>query len=164
MDEYRTGIAHQACGVDAACGSDRFSWRAGLPDRKRARSSSLAYPTGSEMSANALDKATFSQYLAREEALFSHLKTGVTDKLKPDEQTPINRFYHNSRVWPPQFSPNGNRSYVLMPQGKPRGVAVLLHGLTDSPYSMKYVAKDYQQRGFIAVVPRLLGTAPRPAR
>lgn len=118
--------------------------------------------TGSEMSAKALDKATFSQYLAREEALFSHLKTGVTDKLKPDEQTPINRFYHNSRVWPPQFSPNGNRSYVLMPQGKPRGVAVLLHGLTDSPYSMKYVAKDYQQRGFIAIVPRLPGHGTAP--
>ncbi|MGY5466493.1 alpha/beta hydrolase [Citrobacter koseri] len=118
--------------------------------------------TGSEMSANALDKATFSQYLAREEMLFSHLKTGVTDKLKADEQTPINRFYHNSRVWPPQFSPNGNRSYVLMPQGKPRGVAVLLHGLTDSPYSMKYVAKDYQQHGFIAVVPRLPGHGTAP--
>ncbi|WP_258237901.1 alpha/beta hydrolase [Citrobacter koseri] len=118
--------------------------------------------TGSEMSAKALDKATFSQYLAREEMLFSHLKTGVTDKLKADEQTPINRFYHNSRVWPPQFSPNGNRSYVLMPQGKPRGVAVLLHGLTDSPYSMKYVAKDYQQRGFIAVVPRLPGHGTAP--
>lgn len=118
--------------------------------------------TGSEMSAKALDKATFSQYLAREETLFSHLKTGVTDKLKADEQTPINRFYHNSRVWPPQFSPNGNRSYVLMPQGKPRGVAVLLHGLTDSPYSMKYVAKDYQQRGFIAVVPRLPGHGTAP--
>ncbi|EOT5499173.1 alpha/beta hydrolase [Citrobacter koseri] len=118
--------------------------------------------TGSEMSAKALDKATFSQYLAREEMLFSHLKTGVTDKLKADEQTPINRFYHNSRVWPPQFSPNGNRSYVLMPQGKPRGVAVLLHGLTDSPYSMKYVAKDYQQRGFIAIVPRLPGHGTAP--
>ncbi len=118
--------------------------------------------TGSEMSAKALDKATFSQYLAREEMLFSHLKTGVTDKLKADEQTPINRFYHNSRVWPPQFSPNGNRSYVLMPQGKPRGVAVLLHGLTDSPYSMKYVAKDYQQHGFIAVVPRLPGHGTAP--
>ncbi|MGE2107094.1 alpha/beta hydrolase [Citrobacter koseri] len=118
--------------------------------------------TGSEMSAKALDKATFSQYLAREEMLFSHLKIGVTDKLKADEQTPINRFYHNSRVWPPQFSPNGNRSYVLMPQGKPRGVAVLLHGLTDSPYSMKYVAKDYQQHGFIAVVPRLPGHGTAP--
>ena len=49
-----------------------------------------------------------------------------------------------------------------MPQGKPRGVAVLLHGLTDSPYSMKYVAKDYQQRGFIAVVPRLPGHGTAP--
>lgn len=50
-----------------------------------------------------------------------------------------------------------------MPQGKPRGVAVMLHGLTDSPYSLKDIARIYQQQGFIAVVPRLPGhgTAPR---
>ncbi|POT57212.1 hypothetical protein C3432_12990 [Citrobacter amalonaticus] len=118
--------------------------------------------TGNEMSAKELENATFPQYLAREEALFGNLKTEVADKLKPDERTPINRFYAGSRVYPSQLSPNGNRSYVLMPQGQPRGVAVLLHGLTDSPYSMKYIAASYQQRGFIAVVPRLPGHGTAP--
>lgn len=117
---------------------------------------------GNEMSAAALDNATFAQYQAQEEALFADLQKQVGDKLSADEQTPINRFWSGSRVYPAQFTPNGNRSFVLMPQGKPRGVAVMLHGLTDSPYSLKYVAQIYQQQGFIAVVPRLPGHGTAP--
>lgn len=117
---------------------------------------------GNEMSAEALDNATFAQYQTREEALFADLQKQVGDTLNPDEQTPINRYWAGSRVAPTQFTPNWNRSFVLMPQGKPRGVAVMLHGLTDSPYSLKYVARIYQQQGFIAVVPRLPGHGTAP--
>jgi alpha-beta hydrolase superfamily lysophospholipase len=49
-------------------------------------------------------------------------------------------------------SPDANRSFVLMPAGKPRGAVVLLHGLTDSPYSVRHLAVNYQQHGFVAVV------------
>lgn len=117
---------------------------------------------GNEMSAAALDNATFAQYQAREAALFADLQKQVGDTLSPDEQTPINRFWLGSRVAPAQFTPNWNRSFVLMPQGKPRGVAVMLHGLTDSPYSLKDIARIYQQQGFIAVVPRLPGHGTAP--
>lgn len=117
---------------------------------------------GNEMSAAALDNATFAQYQAREAALFADLQKQVGDTLSPDEQTPINRFWLSSRVAPAQFTPNWNRSFVLMPQGKPRGVAVMLHGLTDSPYSLKDIARIYQQQGFIAVVPRLPGHGTAP--
>nr|VXZ82776.1 Uncharacterised protein [Klebsiella pneumoniae] len=34
---------------------------------------------------------------------------------------------------------------MLMPLGK-RGGVVLLHGLTDSPYSVRYLAQLWQQR------------------
>lgn len=117
---------------------------------------------GNEMSASALDKATFQQYLVWEDVLFNDLQKQVSDKIGADERTPINRFWAGSRVWPQQFTPNGNRSFVLMPQGKPRGVAVMLHGLTDSPYSLHYVAQIYQHQGFIAVVPRLPGHGTAP--
>ncbi|HCL6057662.1 TPA: alpha/beta fold hydrolase [Citrobacter amalonaticus] len=117
---------------------------------------------GNEMSAAALDNATFAQYQVREAALFADLQKQVGDTLSPDEQTPINRFWLGSRVAPGQFTPNWNRSFVLMPQGKPRGVAVMLHGLTDSPYSLKDIARIYQQQGFIAVVPRLPGHGTAP--
>ncbi len=51
---------------------------------------------------------------------------------------------------------------MLLPEGTPRGAAVLLHGLTDSPYSVRYLAKAYQQQGFVAVVPRLPGHGTAP--
>ncbi|KIQ48943.1 alpha/beta hydrolase [Citrobacter rodentium] len=117
---------------------------------------------GDEMSVKALNKATFAQYQAREERLFSALKTQIGDKLAEEEQTPINRYWPGSRVYPPQFTPNWNRSFVLMPQGAPRGAVVMLHGLTDSPYSLKYVAQRYQQWGFIVVAPRLPGHGTAP--
>ena len=65
-------------------------------------------------------------------------------------------------MWPGQFAPDANRSFVLMPAGKPRGAVVLLHGLTDSPYSVRHLAVNYQQHGFVAVVPRLPGHGTAP--
>jgi alpha-beta hydrolase superfamily lysophospholipase len=72
--------------------------------------------------------------------------------------------YAQSLVYPDKFHPDWNRSFILLPQGKPRGAAVLLHGLTDSPYSVHYLAQRYQQQGFVAVAPRLPGHGTAPAR
>lgn len=118
--------------------------------------------TGNEMSAREIDRASFADYLAREDAIFRDMQRQVTDKIEESERTPLNRFYPQSLVWPGQFSPDGNRSFVLMPAGKPRGAVVLLHGLTDSPYSVRHLAVDYQQHGFVAVVPRLPGHGTAP--
>lgn len=118
--------------------------------------------TAPEMSARDIDQATFSDYLRQEGLIFQALQRDVVDKTKGDEQTPLNRYYRNSLVWPGQFSLQGNRSQVLLPEGTPRGAVVLLHGLTDSPYSVQRIAADYQQRGFVAVVPRLPGHGTAP--
>ncbi|WP_437887242.1 alpha/beta hydrolase [Phytobacter sp. V91] len=115
-----------------------------------------------EMTASEIANATFADYLARENTIFRELKSHVTDRLSDDEKTPLNRFYAQSRVYPPQFQPDWNRSFILLPQGKPRGAVVLLHGLTDSPYSVHYMAEQYQQQGFVAVVPRLPGHGTAP--
>ncbi|MDF7712673.1 alpha/beta hydrolase, partial [Klebsiella pneumoniae] len=55
-----------------------------------------------------------------------------------------------------------NRSFVLMPLVNQRGSLVLLHGLTDSPYSVRYLAQLWQQRGYVAVEPRFPGHATAP--
>ncbi|WP_348957277.1 alpha/beta hydrolase [Enterobacter cloacae complex sp. Mu1197] len=115
-----------------------------------------------EMSVRELDNADFAGYLAREKAIFSDLDNAVTAKTAGEEQTPLNRYYRQSLVWPGQFAPDANRSFVLMPAGKPRGAVVLLHGLTDSPYSVRRLAVNYQQHGFVAVVPRLPGHGTAP--
>ncbi|CAJ0991106.1 hypothetical protein NVIRENTERO_00195 [Sodalis praecaptivus] len=115
-----------------------------------------------EMTAANIDKATFAEYLAKEDALFRAMKANVTDKITPEEATPLNRYYAGSLVYPGKFARDWNRSYVLMPAGQPRGAVVVLHGLTDTPYSLKSIAEDYQQQGFVAVAPRLPvhGTVP----
>lgn len=115
-----------------------------------------------EMSVRELDNADFAGYLAREKAIFTDLDNAVTAKTAGEEQTPLNRYYRQSLVWPGQFAPDANRSFVLMPAGKPRGAVVLLHGLTDSPYSVRRLAVNYQQHGFVAVVPRLPGHGTAP--
>ena len=115
-----------------------------------------------EMSAAEIDRTTFAGYQAREAAIFRDMKTELTDKLDDDEKTSLNRFYAHSQVYPQQFQPDWNCSFVLLPEGPPRGAAVLLHGLTDSPYSVRYLATAYQQQGFVAVVPRLPGHGTAP--
>lgn len=115
-----------------------------------------------ELTVQEMDRASYAQYVARENAIFSDLDAAVTAKTAGDERTPLNRYYRQSLVWPGKFSPDANRSFVLMPEGTPRGAVVLLHGLTDSPYSVKHIARDYQQKGFVAVVPRLPGHGTAP--
>ncbi|MDU7371421.1 MAG: alpha/beta fold hydrolase [Klebsiella michiganensis] len=118
--------------------------------------------TANEMSASEIDRATFAEYQTREAAIFRDMKSSITDTLSDDEKTAINRFYAQSLVYPDKFHPDWNRSFILLPQGKPRGAAVLLHGLTDSPYSVHYLAQRYQQQGFVAVAPRLPGHGTAP--
>ena len=115
-----------------------------------------------EMSVREMDNADFAGYIAREDAIFADLDRAVTAKAEGEERTPLNRYYRQSLVWPGQFTPDANRSFVLMPAGKPRGAVVLLHGLTDSPYSVRRLAVNYQQHGFVAVVPRLPGHGTAP--
>ena len=115
-----------------------------------------------EMSVRELNNTNFAGYVARENAIFAELDRAVTAKTAGEEQTPLNRYYRQSLVWPGQFTPDANRSFVLMPAGKPRGAVVLLHGLTDSPYSVRHLAENYQQHGFVAVVPRLPGHGTAP--
>src|SRR3546814_16763025 len=56
-----------------------------------------------------------------------------------------------------------NRSSVLVPEGAPVGAAVLLHGLTDSPYSLRHIARRYRAHGYVSVAIRLAGHGTVPA-
>lgn len=109
-----------------------------------------------------LDHADWTQYLQNEAAIFDRLHTEVTQRLTPEERIPVNRYFEGSPVYPGHFAQDWNRSYVLEPDGKPVGVAVFLHGLTDSPYSLRHIAKRYRDLGYVAIAIRLPahGTVP----
>jgi alpha-beta hydrolase superfamily lysophospholipase len=90
------------------------------------------------------------------------VRTEVTDKLDAEARVPGNRYYDGSPIYPGHFAQDWNRSYILEPDGPPVGAVVLLHGLTDSPYSLRHIARRYRDEGFVAVAIRMPahGTVP----
>ncbi|WP_371347163.1 alpha/beta hydrolase [Ancylobacter sp. IITR112] len=116
-----------------------------------------------ELSVDELDQADWRGYLAREDELFADVTREVVQKLPDDERVPSNRYFAGSVVYPPKLSQDFNRSYELVPEGAPVGVVVLLHGLTDSPYSLRHVAGRYLANGFLVIAPRLPGHGTVPA-
>lgn len=116
-----------------------------------------------ELPQSKLDSAGWDDYLAAEAAAFASIRTEVTQKLAPDERVPVNRYFDGSAIYPGHFKQDWNRSYVIKPEGKPVGAAVFLHGLTDSPYSLRHLARQYRDRGFLAIAIRLPGHGTVPA-
>jgi len=116
-----------------------------------------------EMHARAIDHATWDEYIAHENHLFDEVRRNVTDKLTPDERVAANRYFIGSPVFPGHLRTDWNRSYTLAPKGTPRGVAVMLHGLTDSPYSLRHIAERYRRDGFVVVSIRLPGHGTVPS-
>ena len=115
-----------------------------------------------ELSAEELDEADWADYLAAEQAAFDEVQAEVTAELDAEDRVPINRYFEGSPVYPGHFAQDWNRSFVLEPEGAPAGAVVLLHGLTDAPYSQRHLAAAYARHGFVAIVPRLPahGTVP----
>ena len=109
-----------------------------------------------------IDKADWASWLKAEEAVFRGVRTEVTDKLDDEARVPGNRYFEGSPIYPGRFAQDWNRSYILEPDGPPVGAVVLLHGLTDSPYSLRHIARRYRDEGFIAVAIRMPahGTVP----
>jgi alpha-beta hydrolase superfamily lysophospholipase len=116
-----------------------------------------------ELRAADLDAADWAGYVKQEAALYDSIRTEVSQKLDPDARVPINRYFEQSPVYPARFAQDWNRSYVLEPAGKPLGAVVLLHGLTDSPYSLRHVARLYREHGYVAIGLRLPGHGTVPA-
>lgn len=116
-----------------------------------------------ELSIAELDRADWRTYLKAEAAAFESVRAEVTQKLDADERVPINRYFDASPIYPGRFEQDWNRSYTLQPDGPPRGAAVFLHGLTDSPYSLRHIARHYRDRGFVALAIRLPGHGTVPA-
>jgi len=115
-----------------------------------------------ELSAEEIDRADWNDYLQAEESAIRAARTYIAAHIGEGQRTPANRYYPDSPLHPEHFATDWNRSYLLMPPGEPVGTVVLLHGLTDSPYSLRHLARHYQQRGYVAVGIRLPGHGTVP--
>jgi alpha-beta hydrolase superfamily lysophospholipase len=115
-----------------------------------------------ELSQRQLARADWQTYLKHEEKLMESVRENVSRRIADDGDL-ANRYHPDSPLNPDKFAHNWNRSYVMLPEGEPRGSVVLLHGLTDAPYSMRHVAAHYRDRGFAAIGLRLPGHGTVPA-
>ena len=116
-----------------------------------------------ELRADELDRADWDAYLRAEDAAFASVEREVTAELDPADRVPSNRYFDGSPLHPSRFATNWNRSFALDPDGPPVGAVVMLHGLTDSPYSMRHLAERYRAHGFVAIAIRLPGHGTVPA-
>jgi alpha-beta hydrolase superfamily lysophospholipase len=116
-----------------------------------------------ELRADELDAADWAAYMTQEKSIFDSVQANVTQRLEPDARVPYNRYFEGSPVYPARFTQDWNRSYVLEPTTTPRGAVVLLHGLTDSPYSLRHIARYYADHGYVAIGIRMPGHGTVPA-
>jgi alpha-beta hydrolase superfamily lysophospholipase len=116
-----------------------------------------------DLRADDIDGLEWAEYVRAEDSLFVAVRDNVTLKLKPDARLPFNRYFEGSPIYPGKFATDWNRSYVLEPDVPPVGAVVLLHGLTDSPYSLRFIGQHYRARGFTVIAIRLPGHGTVPA-
>ena len=116
-----------------------------------------------ELSVKEIEAADWAKYLNAEAALFDEVRAEVVRKLPPEERVPHSRYFEESPVYPGHFSRDWNRSFAIEPKGTPLGAVVLLHGLTDSPYSLRHIGEVYRSHGFIVIAIRLPGHGTVPA-
>jgi alpha-beta hydrolase superfamily lysophospholipase len=105
---------------------------------------------------------TFEEYLRLEERLFAELRTRVMDDPKVADPYVIGRFNPSSVPARLALDTPFNRSYELVPETV-RGAVLLVHGLSDSPYSMRAVAEILRDQGFYVLALRLPGHGTIPS-
>jgi len=101
-------------------------------------------------------------YLQLEERLFRQLQEQVYDQLGPSDFRLLNRYNKGSLSDPGTFTHNWNRSFE-MPVDDPRGGVLLIHGLSDSPYSMRSLAQSFHDMNYWVVGLRLPGHGTAPS-
>ncbi|MFJ3053659.1 alpha/beta hydrolase [Pseudomonas nitroreducens] len=110
-----------------------------------------------------IDHLDWAGYLAAEDRLMQAMRKEMAASLQPFERVAYNRYFDRSEVYPGHFATDWNRSYEMHPAGEVRGAAVLLHGLTDSPYSLRHLGEHLRQQGFVVIAIRMPGHGTVPA-
>ena len=105
---------------------------------------------------------SFEAYIKLENRLFKQLQTEVYSKVSTQKINQLNRFESGSLSDPSHYPKNWNRSFILKPD-QPRGAVLLLHGLSDSPYSLRALAKELYQQNYYVLGLRMPGHGTAPS-
>jgi alpha-beta hydrolase superfamily lysophospholipase len=108
-------------------------------------------------------RSSLQDYLAIEQAAFRVVHEQIEQRLDPAWRLPANRYNPDGHAYPGRLGTDWNRTQTLSPAGAPVGGALLVHGLTDAPYSMRTIAEDLRARGYHVVALRVPGHGTLPA-
>jgi alpha-beta hydrolase superfamily lysophospholipase len=108
------------------------------------------------------DVTTLDDYLALEGALSRELDAEVFARTPERAQSRFIRFASGSLADPRGRTPDWNRT-VERRHPNARGAVLLLHGLSDSPYSVRALAQVFYDQGFSTLALRLPGHGTAPS-
>jgi len=105
---------------------------------------------------------TFAKYLQLEDRLFQEMDAKVYAHTPTGAAYALVRYSAGSASDPRERQPNWNRSFELIPE-KPLGGVLLLHGMSDGPYSLRALGEALEQQGYRVLGLRLPGHGTVPA-
>ena len=135
-----------------------FGARARLPELKPWH---LLVPRAEVRASEITETTTLADYLKREDETFAEVRREMGARIAPADLTAGNRYAPESPLNPDRAPKNWNRSFELVPESV-RGGVLLVHGLTDAPYSIRALAEIYRDHGFYALGLRLPGHGTVP--
>jgi alpha-beta hydrolase superfamily lysophospholipase len=105
---------------------------------------------------------TFEEYLKLEDRLFAELQRRIVEDPDAADSYALSRYRAGTVPEQLALDTRYNRSFELVPES-PRGAVLLVHGLTDSPYSMRALAELFFAEGYHVVALRLPGHGTIPS-
>jgi len=105
---------------------------------------------------------TFEDYLRLEDRLFAQLDSKVYERTETGPGTALMRYSKGSASDPRAREPDWNRSFEF-PAAAPVGGVLLLHGMSDSPYSLRALGEELSRRNYWVVGLRLPGHGTAPS-
>jgi alpha-beta hydrolase superfamily lysophospholipase len=105
---------------------------------------------------------SFEDYLALEERLFDQLDEQVFSRVLPGDQGLFSRYHRESLSAPGRWSTNWNHTFELSTDAPEAGM-LLLHGMSDSPYSLRNLGQRLNAEGAWVVGLRLPGHGTVPS-
>ncbi len=105
---------------------------------------------------------SFDDYRQLEDRLFEQLDKKVYARTGTGPEYKLDRYSSGSAADPQNRKPNWNRTFEL-PAESPSGGALLLHGMSDSPYSLRALGKTINQHNYWVIGLRLPGHGTAPS-
>jgi alpha-beta hydrolase superfamily lysophospholipase len=105
---------------------------------------------------------TFQDYQRLEDRLFAQMEEEVCARTEIGPDHKLERYSKGSAADPQGRLPNWNRSFELSADA-PVGGVLLLHGMSDSPYSLRALGQALHQRKYWVIGLRLPGHGTAPS-